>query len=204
MIAQDFAKAVGGTLAHVTAARNLPAIERDGLRSAEALARRAELSADDIILRKVRQRVGEATLNHQLPILHGITAAARVLDGHTPASWAAQLDRRIFFWPISKLAKFRDSIQRDFDTDVIHIDALAFAETFFDHIDLCALNSGNFTQGGAHAVRGDWIYSPLTAGLPAFRNLRRDRGLVKTTDTIKEVSLRCPVPAETLAALRVH
>ncbi|MEM8654640.1 MAG: hypothetical protein AAGF36_07820 [Pseudomonadota bacterium] len=84
-----FIKAVGDTVAHVTASTNLPSILQNGLLSAEALAQDAGRGPAEIALRDNRMQVGPATLNHQKPILHGLNAATRVLDGYTPQSWAA-------------------------------------------------------------------------------------------------------------------
>ena len=174
-----------------------------GLRSAAASVRHAGGEPDDIVLRSTRQKVGVTTLNHQLPILHGLNAANRVVEGHTAQTWAHQLDRRIFFWPRSKGEAFAKSVQRDVKTKTIWLDAASFADAFMDHIDLCAINSGNFLQGGANALRGDWIYRPLSEGLPAFRIARQNRGLIKGKDAINEVSLRCAIPPDILRGLQI-
>jgi hypothetical protein len=199
--ARDFAKAVGGQIAHVTASSNLPCIRALGLRSAAASAHAAGVAPESILLRDTRQQVGDATLNHQKPILHGINAANRIVEGHTAESWAAQLDERIFFWPRAKGEAFSKSVAKDLAIDTIWFDAEKFADALDDDIDLCALNSGNFVQGGTHAQRGDWIYTPLRDGLDAFRNNRVDRGLVKTRDKVKEVSLRSAIPPDLLQEL---
>ncbi|MEM8654600.1 MAG: hypothetical protein AAGF36_07620, partial [Pseudomonadota bacterium] len=83
-----FIKAVGDTVAHVTASTNLPSILQNGLLPAQTLAKSAGLARNHIALRDHRMTVGPATLNHQKPILHGLNAATRVLDGYTPQSWA--------------------------------------------------------------------------------------------------------------------
>jgi hypothetical protein len=207
-LAADFAEAVGGSLAHVTAASNLPGIKSEGLRSARDLAEAAGVALSDLELRSNRLAVGKALLNHQKPFRAGLRAASNVLDGHTPKTWSAQLDQRIFFWPDGAQDRFQASIDADVPTTVIRIDALAFAEAVEDHIDLCALNSGSFRQISADparktGVRGDWIYRPLSEGIGAFRSYRRNKGLVKSLDCIREVSLRCPLPPGVLDALRL-
>ncbi|WP_299965601.1 hypothetical protein [uncultured Roseobacter sp.] len=146
-------------------------------------------------------QVGRATLNHQLPIVHGLNAAHRMIEDMSPAAWARQLDQRVFFWPAKKGAAFAASIARDRTIDTLWLDAQAFADAFAPQIDLCALNSGNFTQGGAHALRGLWIYRPLTEGIDAFRHFRRRRGLKKSADAVGEVSLRGSIPADMLRHL---
>ena len=147
-------KAVGDRLAHVTAASNLPSIHSNGLLPAAQLAANAHMHPNDIALRSARMSVGSATLNHQRPILHGIKAAARVLDGYTPESWAQQLDTRVFLWPQRRGQAFAKSIARDLDITVLWLDTAKLAQALSDHIDLSPINSGNFTQGGARAHRG--------------------------------------------------
>lgn len=189
-----FTRAVGGRLAHVTATSNQPSINRDGLMSARVLAERAQVDPSTLPLRRDRRRLGAATLNHQLPIMHGLRSAERVLDGHSPASWAAQLDTRVFLWPKGKFAKFAASIARSIDATVLWLDPAPLVEAMYDQIDLSPLNSGSFEQGASKAVRGDWLYVPLSAGLEAFRTNRLSRGLKTTRDSVREVSLRAPIP----------
>lgn len=196
-----FVKAVGERLAHVTASENLPSIRTHGLLPAETLAHHAGLNPSALALRNERMRIGRATLNHQKPILHGIKAAHRVLDGHTPHSWAQQLDQRIFLWPERKGQAFAKSIARDLDITILWLDTAKLADALADHIDLSPINSGNFTQGGAHAQRGDWIYVPLTSGLATFRHNRSKRGLKRTPDSVTEISLRCPIAPSLLGTL---
>ncbi|WP_299041538.1 hypothetical protein [uncultured Tateyamaria sp.] len=195
---------MGGTLAHVTASSNLASIHVTGLRPAAQLARDARVDDATIAMRDRRLRIGSATLNHQKPILHGLNAAYRVLDGHTPHSWARQLDTRIFLWPARKGRAFAASIERELDISVLWLDAGRLAQAIGAHIDLSPINSGNFTQGGAHAHRGDWLYVPLTAGLDAFRRNRVKRGLKRTPDTVTEVSLRCPIAPDLLRDLLIR
>ncbi|MBY5932782.1 hypothetical protein KUV51_07205 [Tateyamaria omphalii] len=198
-----FVNAVGGKLAHVTASTNLPSIKATGLLPASNLATAAGIPHANIALRNHRMQVGPATLNHQKPILHGLRAAHRVLDGHTPESWAHQLDQRVFLWPERKGHAFAASIKRDLDITILWLDATKLAEALHDHIDLSPINSGNFTQGGAHARRGDWLYVPLTAGLDTFRQNRSKRGLKHTPDSVTEISLRCPIAPDLLADVTI-
>jgi hypothetical protein len=144
-----------------------------------------------------------ARLNHQKPILHGRNAANRIVEGHDAASWAAALDRRVFLWPERRGKAFRDSIGRDLPLVVLWLDTEALANALFDVIDLAPINTGNFTQGGAHARRGDWIYVPLSQGLDAFRDNRRTRLGLKTRDTLAEISLRQGIAPDLLAQLIV-
>lgn len=203
----DFRRAVGSRVAHVTAAENLPGILARGLWAAADLARENGISEEALVLRDHRMVIGDgarrARLNHQKPILHGRKAANRIVDGHDAASWAAALDRRIFLWPEQRGKDFRDSIGRDLPLFVLLLDAGALAEAMFDQIDLAPINTGNFIQGGAHARRGDWIYVPLSRGVGAFRENRRQRLGIKAPDRIAEISLRRGIPADLLAQLIV-
>ena len=199
-------RAIGPRVAHCTASENMRGIETHGLQSAADLAKRLHHPASTIALRDDRLRLvhnGEtARLNHQRPILYGLEAANRIVEGHDAQSWAEQLDQRIFFWPERRGKAFMASVKRDVPITVLWLDTRGLIEQYGDHLWLSPLNSGNFTQGGAHAIRGDWLYVPVTAGLEAFRENRRKRGLTKNRDTIIELSLTCPLPATTLKALR--
>ncbi len=205
MTVEAFAKAVGGALIHITAASNLPLIREYGLRPAARLAQLAGIDPHSIILRKDRECLSisdrTATLNHQLPIRHGLNAARKMLDGYTPEEWAKQLDERIFFWPKSQGLDFAKSVKADLPIHAFELDAKLFADLFWVDIDLCPINSGNFTQGGAHAPRGDWIYTPLSDGLEVFRSKRIERDLKKGRDSIKEISLKRLIDPQTLAHL---
>ena len=200
--AADLVRAVGRRVAHVTARGNLPSIMARGLLPAADLAEQAGMTAAEIVLRDTRLEVGAARLNHQRPILHGITAARRMLDGHSPESRAAQLDRRVFLRPERKGHRFAASVSRDLETATLWLDTAGLARAMAADIDLSPINSGNFTQGGAHAARGDWIYVPLAEGLAAFRTNRIARRLVRAKDGVVEISLRRPVAPALLQALR--
>ena len=114
------------------------------------------------------------------------------------------LDQRVFFWPAKRGQMFSKSIGRDVETVTLWLDANAFANLYFDTIDLAPINSGNFKQGGAKARRGDWLYVPLSAGLPAFRKNRIQRGLVTGRDAVREISLRKGINAEALDTILVE
>ena len=79
------------------------------------------------------------------------------------------------------------------------IDTRKLLTDHMDRLDVCPINSGNFRQGGANTLRGDWIYTPIRQGLDTFRSNRQRRGLKHTADSVKEVSLRGGLTA---AALR--
>ena len=203
----EFRRSAGPRVAHVTAAENLPGIMAHGLWPAAELARLCDVAEEALALRDHRMVIGSGTLgarlNHQKPILHGRNAANRIVDGHDAASWATALDRRVFLWPERRGKRFRDSIGRDLPLVVLWLDAGALAEALFDKIDLAPINTGNFTQGGANARRGDWIYVPLSQGLEAFRENRRRRLGLASRDSLSEISVRAGIPAALLAQLVV-
>ena len=196
---------LGPRLVHVTAASAVPVIATHGLLSPHDAAIEAGHDPKILLLRHDRVRLPlsdghEVVLNHQRPIIHAGDAPERVLDGHSRHSWAAQLDRRVFFWPTRAHSAFADSVNADHPTAHVTLDTAKVLEVLGERLDLCAINSGNFRQGGAHARRGDWIYIPAMAGLAAFRKARVNRGLVTSHDTVKEVSVRGSIPIDVLRA----
>jgi hypothetical protein len=204
--ARAFARAVGARVAHLTARANLAGIAQHGLRPAHDLARVGGHDPADIVLRRDRLQLALgaglcATLNHQRPILHGLKAANTVVDGHDAASWAAQLDRRIFLWPGRHGRDFAASIDRDIDVAVLWLDSMTLYRELADDIWLSPINSGNFRQGGARARRGDWLHVRASDGMDAFRTNRRHRGLVKSADQVREISLTRGLGPERLRRL---
>lgn len=199
--ARDLAALAGSRLAHVTMAGNAKSIMSRGLFCPRDLCVRHGVDPASIRLRGTRCRVGPAQLNHQRPILHGLGAAAAMLDGYTPQSWAGQLDGRVFFWPERDGERFAASLRHDGDVAVIWLDTAKVADALARRIELSPINSGNFRQGGARVRRGDWLYVPLTAGAAAFRGNRVARGLVGAPDRLREVSVRGSIPADVLAGL---
>ncbi|MEL6639877.1 MAG: hypothetical protein AAFP98_00960 [Pseudomonadota bacterium] len=194
-------------MVHVTAASNVPLIMEHGLMPAATLAELAGVTPDRLAMRHVRRKIappfGMCVLNHQKPILDAGDAPERTLDGYTGLEWAAQLDQRVFFAPAKQLDDFKASVAKDLPIAEITVSTEGLLEACGDEIELAPINTGNFRQGGAHAARGDWIYVPATAGLPAFRKNRAARGLVKTPDSVKEISMRGTVPPNVLNAIAV-
>jgi hypothetical protein len=201
--ARAFARAVGAQVIHCTARANLAGIAQHGLLSPHDLALLGGHDPQGIGLRQDRGQLdlGEglcATLNHQRPILEGLGAANTVVDGHDAASWAAQLDRRIFLWPGRRGRDFANSIARDIDVAVLWLDSMALYQALGGDIWLSPINSGNFRQGGARARRGDWLYVRASDGMDTFRTNRQRRGLVKSTDQVRELSLTQGLPPQVL------
>lgn len=193
MIDGEILRRLGPRLAHVTARSNLQEIRRAGLISAAQLAWRNGTQPATIAKRARRLQIGPAKLNHQRLLLAGGHKTQAMLDGHTLESWAAQLDRRIFFATEPFEAAFKASFGDEpavtlwFDTEIL-VKALS------DNVFTSPLNSGSFRHGGGGKPRGDWLYVPVTAGYATYRTDRTLRGIVKTADTrIKEVSFTSPI-----------
>jgi hypothetical protein len=192
---------VGEVLTHFTAAGNESSIREFGLLPPEALARLCGTSPDEIILRQaplmLRRENLTAQLNHQRPLLAGRKQEARFLDGHTLASWAEQLDRRVFFWPSRRQDAFVSSLAAP---ATFRFDARRLFRFCGDRLDLSPINSGSALRRAAR--RGDWLYVPATraSDFPDARRLRGDAG---SRDSVAEVSLRGGLPADALAACRV-
>ena len=207
MTHDDLTRHMGETLVHVTAASNVPLIMAHGLMPAATLAKLAGVTPERMAMRHVRRKIappfGMCVLNHQKPILDAGDAPDRMLDGYTGLAWAAQLDNRVFFAPLKAVEDFKKSLARDLPMAELKVSTRGLLEAMGDLTDLAPINSGNFRQGGAHARRGDWIYVPVSAGLPAFRQNRIKRGLKETPDTVKEISIRGTIPADVLRAIVV-
>nr|WP_234984228.1 hypothetical protein [Roseivivax jejudonensis] len=192
----------------MTAQANVPGIVRHGLLPAATLARACGVDPRDIILRSERRALRgpahAATLNHQLPILHGRAAADRIVDGHDAASWAELLDARVFFWPERAMRAFGRSLARDLDALVLWFDTARLLAAAPDRFALSPINSGNFRQGGAHARRGAWLFVPVVSGLDAFRVNRQRHGAGRGRDAVREVSLCGALAPEAVAAARIE
>lgn len=207
MTARDeFVRAVGERLLHVTARGNLSGIQRYGLMPPANLARLCGVDPESLILRKDRRVLTlpdgtKAQLNHQLPIHYGLAAANRIIDAHDARSWARQLDHRVFLWPEKRWLSFEASVARETDSASLWINSAKLFDVVADDLWLAPINSGNFRQGGAHARRGDWLYCQATAGLQAFRTNRQRRGLTKRTDRVYEVSVTGKLPDGLLDAV---
>jgi hypothetical protein len=183
---EAFLSLTGPVLWHLTPRFNLPGILRHGILRASKLCELADeepsvlrLRSDPVTLRIDRER---ARVNDQRALL---AAEGRdFLDGHTLASWGAQLDRRVFLWP---------GAERDGDTATeaglvgIGIDAARLYRAFGAEIDLAPINTASALMRPAQ--RGNWIYVPATEAA-RFATARMERGLVKTQDRVVEVSLR--------------
>lgn len=188
---------LGERLAHVTARANVPSILATGLKSVTDLARDAGRSPDGFRMRIDRPCVGPAKLNHQRPLARYRETAERLLEGHTPESWAAQLDSRVFFWTAREASLFAASLERELPAAILWFDTRSLMDALAPYIDVCPLNSGSFRQGGGGKPRGEWIYVPVTSDVETYRKNRQHRIDLKTPDTkIREISCRRDVPAQ--------
>lgn len=166
--------------------------------SAAALADLAGIPPHDIALRQSRVPLGAAALlNHQKPLLMGRNKEAAFLDGHSLHSWAMQLDTRIYFAPLSKLAALKGSF--DVPTVVFRIDTGRLFDDFEQYLFVSPINSGNADR--RPALRGDWMYVPATASVQDFRTNRRRLGLVKGPNSVREISITRPIAPDVLRSL---
>lgn len=205
MTRDDFIRLVGKSVFHVTLESNMTGIGARGLlRPAEA-ARQAGFAPADVALRKDPETIvahaGPMTLNHQRPLLAGEGTAGDFLSSGSLRDWAMQLDERVFFWPRRMRQSYIDSFGEDAALVVLEIDAGGLFDIYADNLDLAPINSGAALRKPAR--RGPWIYVPATATVEAFRTNRIKRDLVKSRDSVAELSLRCDIPGPQLAVLRI-
>ncbi|MEM6654038.1 MAG: hypothetical protein AAF582_15675 [Pseudomonadota bacterium] len=203
MTRDEFARLVGGVLSHVTLTRNLPGIRENGLMSAASLLARhgstIEIQTPRNHAASLHEGAQEVMLNHQKPLLAGRHRVADFLEGHSLRSWAAQLDRRIFFWPRTHRREFTSSLTDRGAIAVLQCDARRLFDLAADRLDLAPINTGSAMRRAAY--RGDWIYVPATQSLEQFENNRRIRGLSRRPDRVVEVSLRRDLSADETARL---
>lgn len=202
MTRDEFAALVGGAVVHCTYAGNVAPIGALGLMPPVLLADLAGLDPAALVLRRrapgMRVRGWPVRLNDQRQLLKGRNQA--FLDGHSLASWSAELDRRIFFLPGAPQAEttpFFRSLGPD--ARAIRLDAAAFFDAFAPDIWLSPINSGNADRRPSR--RGDWLYVPVRDSVDAFRLNRVRRGLVASPDRVAEISIRQPVPPALLIRL---
>lgn len=196
---EAFVKLVGDRLRHVTPASNLPSIVTNGLLRTVTMAARAGHAPHTLALRRddtpIADGLFSATLNHQKPLIAG--RSADFLDGYTLASWAKQLDQRLFFLPSHANNAFRNSFT--VETAEIELDARAMFRAFGPLIDLAPINTGSATRRPTR--RGDWIYVPARL-CTRFADNRRALGHASRRDRVVEVSLRADILRDRLTLLR--
>lgn len=192
---EEFISLTGGILRHVTLRRNLPGIMQAGLLRPSTLASLAGRPVDDILLRPDELTLlianKPATLNYQRPLLAGRKQSDAFLDRHTLHSWAAQLDRRVFFWPGKANVAFEESLTDRGDVAVLSFSSGLMFDLFKEAMELAPINTGSATRRASR--RGDWIYVPVTDDFEAFRLNRVRRKMTNTPDTIREVSIRADI-----------
>jgi hypothetical protein len=197
----DFAGLVGDTIVHATYAVNLPSITTLGLMPPAMLAARAGVDTATLIRRTTPPRFvidgRTVRLNDQRQLEKGRNQP--FLDGHTLDSWSAQLDARVFFLPgrEADATPFVRSLGPD--AQLIRLDSRRFFAAFAPDLWLSPINSGNADRRAA--LRGDWIYVPVSASVVDFRRNRMRRGLKSTADSVAEISIRHPIPPDLLAQL---
>lgn len=186
MSEEAFLALTGPVLWHLTPRFNLAGITKYGILRAFKLCELAEedpavlrLRADPVTLRIERER---ARVSDQRSLLAG--DGRDFLDGHTLASWGAQLDRRVFLWPAAEL---ESAAAPDTGMVAIALDAARLYRAFAAEIDLAPINTASALI--KPALRGNWIYVPATEA-DRFPTARMARGVVKAPDRLVEVSIR--------------
>ncbi|NNE52092.1 MAG: hypothetical protein HKN30_06780 [Sulfitobacter sp.] len=200
MTREAFLSLTGPRLLHISAATNSECISARGLKSAADLALAAGEDPARLALRnrriQLRGRGIDARLNHQRPLLLGRRKASEFLEGHSLASWAAQLDSRIFFWPVRQDDAFHGSFE--IPTRIYRFDSGKLYDRLGPHLWLSPINSGSAARRPAR--RGDWLYVTAMADPKTFRENRRRRGLVKNPDRwAREVSCTAPLSPDLMA-----
>jgi hypothetical protein len=202
MTEQDFISLVGPRVWHVTAAENLPGIDALGMLRPSTLAKRARCGG--LALREERLKLDlgahTARLNNQMALRAGANSAAKFLDSHTMESWSAQLDSRIFLWPDGEGAAF-DKSHGDIPVARFAIDSVKLFNLLPSSIDLAPINTGSAKR--RPAPRGDWIYVAATKSSEDFRMNRVRRGLTKSPDAVKEISIRVDITPDLMRQLRL-
>jgi len=137
---------------------------------------------------------GKMVLNDHKPLNEKLLSAC-LDDGLTVADWIAILNERVFFWPNEKLTNnflgARSSQGRS--SDVLVFDTLGLARDCVERMSICPFNSGATRQSVPR--RGHSTFTAL--GSMSYRKwqcLRREKGVIKGRDIIKEVTVMGSVP----------
>lgn len=184
------------TLLHVTDADSLPLIERHGLLPAEALCALFEAADAEALLGRNRDRY--VTLRHPV---HGCAALrrqkmqdrglrTRLGPGLTPACWRRFLNAHVFFW-----VKERDAV------------ALDRAEPGRRQVTL-RLRTSVLVEAGLPLMASPVNGGALDRAKPGTGRARepglyRPVQVVAAGETVREVAVRGPIPADLLAAARL-
>ena len=134
------------------------------------------------------------TINDNIPLFP--SRLARVLDdGLSPADWLDMLNARTFFWADERFARSLRGARTNVDRprSLLVFDTLSLAKAHHERMSICPLNSGATLHSPPR--RGSDTFAPLPdLDFDAWRRRRRDRGLKKGLDGIKEVTVEGAVP----------
>jgi hypothetical protein len=142
----------------------------------------------------------EIVLTDNLPL--SFARLAPVLDdGLTPEDWLAMLDARVFFWvdPRHGAGNARARERLGYRSEWQVYDTERLLRPVWDLAEIAPINTGATVRRPAR--RGRATFAPL-AGLD-WERWRRARGL-RTPDTVREVTVRGPVPHAGEALLEVR
>ena len=187
-------------LYHLTDPANLSSIRQHGLLSPEAMCDLCEVEParrEAILARRRPKGVALCegfAVNDNAPLSEA--RLARVLDdGLTPADFLRLLNGRVFFWTDAREArKLRDARNnRDRPRTLLLFDTLSLARAHGERMAISPINSGATIHTPPR--RGLHTFAPLLeTDYGTWRAARRERGLKKGLDTIKEVTVRTAVP----------
>lgn len=186
------------TLWRISARGSAEGIRRHGLLCAETIARLAgHPLAPARRPRAVRLALpcgGPVVLTDNAPLSEG--KLARVLDdGLAPADWMRMLNGRVFFWPDREGGAGNAAARRRLGyADEWHaFDTLALLAPAWDRAEVAPINTGATLR--APPRRGLATFAPLAGlDLDAWRRGRRDTGVVKGLDRVREVTVRGDLP----------
>ena len=194
-------------LYHLTAPGAVEGIRERGLLSPRAICDRlgiGEVERETILrTRRPREvalesivdgRTERYVINDNIPLFPA--KLARVLDdGLTPADWLDIINARTFFWADEKFARSLRAARTNVDRprSLLVFDTLSLASAHHERMAICPLNSGATLHSPPR--RGLDTFAPLHGlDFDAWRRRRRERGLKKGLDDIKEVTVEGAVP----------
>lgn len=177
---------------------NLPGILRHGLLPTSKLLSLFEVPPADRRSIERRRRPAGVPLGHPVHgaavITDNLPLSEKALrscldDGLSPEDWLLLLNRRVFFWSDEdNLAGHLGArFNRGRERLVLVLDTLSLVRRHFEHVELCAINSGSTIRKPAR--RGLSTFVPVRRhGYEDWRRLRGGR------DRLREVTVVGGVP----------
>ena len=116
-------------------------------------------------------------------------------DGLSVAAWMAMLNDRVFFWtdPASGEAHLAARTRLGRRSEWQDYETLGLIASCWDRAEIAPFNTGSTVR--VAVKRGLSTFTPLDGlDFAAWRGARRDRGLKKGLDSVREVTVRGGVP----------